>query len=204
MPPLIPTPVPPAASASSFSSPVRLRTTVPIPADIPDELRKHLAAINLSLQLAEKAFTSNAGASSPAAGDWPKLTGSPSTILASNMGRLIVTAAQTLSYGQMINLFTNGDALGARLASASDPSTHCDGFCNVASGIMVGTSGEIILSSGTVNISGLTPGQQYYLSQTPGAIQGSPVVTAGTINQYLGKAIDKTTLYFDRQKWVVN
>lgn len=46
---------------------------------------------------------------------------------------------------------------------------------------------------------GMTPGQAYYLAETSGTIQTTPVLSATKLAQYVGRAVSTTDLYFNPQ-----
>jgi len=81
----------------------------------------------------------------------------------------------------------------AYLAHASGPTTFCTGFCATDGGVIAGSLCAVQWSAGIVPyIGGLTEGQIYYLSDTPGTISNAP----GTYTQPLGYAVAPTYFYF--------
>jgi hypothetical protein len=115
-----------------------------------------------------------------------------SSILIQNSLRVFSTFSEDVAYGQMVNLYdSGGGVLTARLASATAANLVCRGWCAEAGGVTVGNVGQIKLGGICTAISGLTPGDTYYLANTPGGI----AVTAGTVSQKVGFALGPTTLF---------
>ena len=114
------------------------------------------------------------------------------TILQQNTNRLYVLFSEAASYGQIINLHNVSGVLNARLASASAAGKQGHAWCSTVGGVAANAYGEVMLGGLCTAISGLTPGQSYYLGNTSGAI----APTAGTVNQLVGYALTTSNLYF--------
>ena len=114
------------------------------------------------------------------------------TILLQNTNRLYVVFSENVSYGQMVNLYNNAGTLTARLASAASAGKQAHAWCSTVAGVTAGNYAEVMLGGLCTAISGLTPGQSYYLGNTAGAI----APTTGTVNQIVGFALTSVNLYF--------
>lgn len=103
----------------------------------------------------------------------------------------------TITYGRVVNILDTAGVSHVRLASASAPPYPALGFCPTLAGVASGTPGEVQTIGKITNLTGLTPGAIYYLSDTtPGSYQTTKPVGAGKIVQPVGFALDATTLYF--------
>lgn len=111
-------------------------------------------------------------------------------------------ASETLSSGNMVNLWNDGGTLKVRKANATDNTKPCDGF--VIGSVTSGASGSVFVVGGlSVGLfSGLTIGDEIYLSTTAGAITATAPSTSGNIVQRLGKAVSASTIIFNRSDFV--
>jgi hypothetical protein len=108
-----------------------------------------------------------------------------------------ITASENLAAGDFVNIYNNS-GVSVRKADASDAVKTADGFVlsNVTSGNQV-----LVYFEGVNNqLSGLTIGENYYLSHsTPGSIVTAVGLTSttGHIIQRLGRAVDTTEIAFE-------
>jgi hypothetical protein len=186
----------------SYSSPVDFRIPQGPPDGLPPAITGAFEEVYNTMQQFILAFVNNCGIGQQRPNDWSALAGSPSTILANNMGRLYVLASENIAFGAAINLFNNGGVLGARNANATNNTKPCDGFCSTSGGITAGSVGEVIVCGGTTTITGLVLGTRYYLSTSNGQVTAVAPVAAGNIEQYLGVALSTTTLLFNIGYWI--
>ena len=114
------------------------------------------------------------------------------TILTQNTNRLYVKFSEAVSYGQLVNLHNVSGVLNARLSSAAVAGKQGHAWCSTVGGVASGAFGEVMLGGLCTAISGLTPGQSYYLGNTAGTI----APTAGTVTQLVGFALTASNLYF--------
>ena len=117
-------------------------------------------------------------------------TAAPTTVLQQNVLRFYVLFSESISYGQVVNLWNNAGTCNARLASAS-ASKPMHAWCSTAGTITAGNYGEVMLGGLCTAIAGLTPGTTYYLGNTAGSI----ATTAGTLSQKIGYALAPTYLF---------
>jgi hypothetical protein len=101
-----------------------------------------------------------------------------------------VTAAETINQGNAVYLdHTTGQARNA-IASGTEAQSHVIGFANQTQ-----TAGNLIqiLVGGIIGLSGLNPGNHYYLSaSTTGEIVFTPPSGAGNHVTYVGQATSAT------------
>lgn len=112
-----------------------------------------------------------------------------------------IVAGEDLLLGSAVSFTDVAGILTARNANATTGARPCQGFCTEIGGIATGNSGEVSLATGYTSVSGLTPGQSYYLSTTDGLIAASPAVAAGNIEQYVGFGVTSTLLSFNTGYW---
>lgn len=157
---------------------------------------------NALLQL-QQAITNYAGADQQPSAQWNQLRATD-TILAQNAHRLYVPASEAISYGAMTNLYNNAGTLNARNANATNNTKPAYGFCSQAGGTLgAGAYTEVIVLTGLVGTSGLTPGTRYFLSTTNGLITSVAPVAAGNIEQVVGVALSATEFLFNASiQWV--
>ena len=110
----------------------------------------------------------------------------------------ILEAAEDVAPGQYVNIF---DDLGTEKVRLADNSNGRDahGFIPTGGGATTGNNATVYFEGPNSNLSGLTAGQRIYLGTAGGAITTplAPVTDAGDIHQYLGRAIDATTVNTD-------
>lgn len=120
------------------------------------------------------------------------------TLLRHQVGRLYVTASEAIGFGDFVNLHNTAGVLNVRKANgASGAVKKARGFCTTVGGIAIGAKGEVILSQGLLVISGVNPGDDVYLSATPGQATLVALTGAGQLEQYLGTAVATNLVYID-------
>lgn len=105
-----------------------------------------------------------------------------------NLSRVYVKATEAIALGAVVNFYNNGGTLAARNANAATPQ-YARAYSTGA--VAANAVGEF-QCMGAVTITGLTPGQTYYLSNTPGIISSA----VGTNTQVVGYALTSTKLMF--------
>lgn len=111
--------------------------------------------------------------------------------------KIIVQAAESLAYGEMLTYSIDTGKIVAHRASATNLARPAHGVCNAPTGIAASTFGEALFMSGrTQGIAGTTFGAAYYLS-VDGAIQLAPPVSTGVINQVLGIGLGSAGFYLN-------
>lgn len=152
------------------------------------------AAVDLSIQGLNnllRAFEQYGGITQKPESDWGS-TPPQDTILRQNAGRFYLPASEALPFGALINIHNSGGAK-AQLASSVGKAAH--GYCNVQGGVAAGEDCEVILGMGLVGIGGIVPGQNLYLSATPGVPSLVPDTGGGRIEQFVGIGIGTDLAY---------
>jgi hypothetical protein len=157
---------------------------------------------NNSGQLAEvEATTSSSGAGS--AGKIVALDSAgklDNTMMPTGIGATTKLAATTesLSAGDLVNLFNDSGTIKARKADASN-GRRAVGF--VLSAVTSPNNATVYLDGTITGLTGLTPGAAYYLSgATAGAATATAPTTSGYISQEIGIALSATEINFEEQQ----
>lgn len=175
----------------------RIITGLPaLPSDsLPKEIYSDILLIHNAIRNVQTGVSRYCGIDSQPTDLWSQI-GYADTVLTGNLTRLYPVAAVAIAAGQVINLFSNGGVLGARLASASSSTTMAHGIANTT--CAAGQRFEMqFLRSLVTSISGMIVGNVYYLGVTAGAIQNLPPTVAGTIAQPVGLAATSSILIMD-------
>ena len=145
--------------------------------------------------------------SSAGAGDANKViaTGSDgkldTTLLPTGVGPDTVTieASENLAAGDFVNIH---DATGAKVRKADASNTRpANGF--VVASVTSGQNATVYLSGRNTELTGLTPGTRYYLSDTTaGAATATAPTDSGDLVQYLGTADSTTSLVFEDNGYI--
>ena len=101
-----------------------------------------------------------------------------------------VTASGALAAGDFVNIFDNLGTLTAQLADEST-GLNANGFVTAA--IPDTTTGTAFVAGVNNQVSGLTPGDSYWLS-TAGGVTTTPPTTEDGVQQPLGIALSATEL----------
>lgn len=105
------------------------------------------------------------------------------------------TAGEALSAGDFVYVDSSGEVRKAD-ASASGASKVAVGF--VLEAVSSGNNATVYLEGNNDALSSLTAGTRYFLSaSSPGAVTTTAPSTAGHVVQYIGVAINATTIAFD-------
>lgn len=132
------------------------------------------------------ALNAGGGAGFPFAGT-AVITGS--IVLTSGSGFPSLLASETLTAGDLVNVFSGG----VRRASSNDTTRQAHGFVTSSA---VATNPVIVFYSGLITgITGLTTGARYFLSAS-GAESTTPPAITGQLSQEIGVAISTTALLF--------
>lgn len=106
-----------------------------------------------------------------------------------------VVTSENLAAGNLVNLYDNAGTPTARKADATAEGKEVIGF--VLSGTTSPASALVYMEGKITGLSGLTPGARYYLNTTAGTLTTTAPSTAGNIIQFVGIAINSTTLSFE-------
>jgi hypothetical protein len=105
---------------------------------------------------------------------------------------------EALSSGDFVNIYDNGGVRTVRKANAAAATPRAaHGF--VLSGSAIGTTAVVYTVGENDQLSGLVPGDRYFLSaSTAGAVTSTPsILTAGNLFQLMGFATSATSLRFE-------
>lgn len=108
------------------------------------------------------------------------------SLLAHQLKRLYVIAGEDLIFGAFVHSYDDAGVLKVENANSTDWTKPACGFCSVAGGSLTDEWTEIIIGEGTLPITGLNPGQSFYLSPVDGLAGVVPDTTAGHLEQFLG------------------
>ena len=110
-------------------------------------------------------------------------------------------ASEALSAGDFVNIYNASGTLTVRKADATTNGKPAHGFV-LAAVSSSGTATIYSLSQTNTQVTGLTPGADYYLDTTPGQITTTPPSTTGNIVQYIGVASSATSIIFENTKTI--
>lgn len=119
------------------------------------------------------------------------------TMMPSGIGNDVksITASEALTASNFVNLWSDAGVLKMRKADAAT-GKRIDGF--VLESVASGATGVCYLSGINNQLSGLTVGSTYWLSDSvPGGVTSTPIVAAdGKISQKAGRALSATDLLY--------
>ena len=122
----------------------------------------------------------------------------PAYTIGASKRRIYVPAAEAINYGQLVNIFDNAGTMSAKLADATDATRPCLGISNTIGTVAIAGTVEVVLPGAYVSsVGGLTPGELYYLSTTPGTGSNAAPGAAGNIIQPLGFAVATAGFFFN-------
>lgn len=183
-------------SQSQLDSPIQL-TLPQVAQGMPKDIQPFFQDLYDAIYQLQLAFVNYAGVAPQPKSVWSQILASQ-TVLAQNMDRTYLQATETIATAAMVNVFNSGGIAKVQNANATTGAKPCHGYCNVAGGGVAGDFLEIIMFKGLCTLfSGLTPGQEYFLSTVAGSIQTVKPVAAGNIEQFLGVALDANSLFFN-------
>lgn len=106
----------------------------------------------------------------------------------------VITTSEALSAGDFVN-FHSSSGIKARKADGAAVGKDADGF--VLAAVTSGGSATVYLRGINNQVTGLTPGEDYFLSvTTPGGVQDAAPTANGQVSQRIGKALSATELAF--------
>ena len=112
-----------------------------------------------------------------------------------------MVASETLVAGDFVNIWDDGGTAKMRKADATTAAKRAHGF--VLAGVASGASDTVYFEGANTALTGLTPGQTYFLSKTtPGGVSATEPAAPG-IGQPLGAAYSPTALDFERQRIII-
>lgn len=103
-------------------------------------------------------------------------------------------ASEALVAGDIVNVYDASGTPKARKSNATTNGKPANGF--VKAGVSLGDMVDVYFYSNNDVLTTLTPGARYFLSTTAGTITTTPPATAGNVVQFVGVAVNSTTLAF--------
>ena len=103
-----------------------------------------------------------------------------------------LTAGESLSAGDKVYVNASEEVMKANGGASG---VAAQGF--VLTSATSGNPVTVYWEGRNTALSTLTPGARYYLGDTAGAVTDTPITGSGKIHQYVGRAINSTTLVFE-------
>jgi hypothetical protein len=165
------------------------------PQGLPQETYAAVLSIHNAIRKLQSTLNYEVGLTGEAPQYWSQLT--PTEGVSDARSRLYLRCAETISYGQAVNVFLNGSELQARLAVASDPLKLVSAFCHSEGSFDAGEVAEFFLPPCLIeSVGGLTPGSWYWLSVVPGILTPIEPTGAGVEVQLIGQALETNKLWY--------
>lgn len=108
----------------------------------------------------------------------------------------LIEASEDLAAGDWVNIHASTGAK-VRKADATTAGKEADGF--VLAVVTSGNNATVYFVGTNDQITGLTPGSEYYLHTTGGAEVATAPTGSGNVQQPLGKASSATAVFFQKQ-----
>lgn len=105
-------------------------------------------------------------------------------------------ATENLAAGDHVNIYDASGTTSIRKADASTNGKPADGY--VLSAVTSGQNGLVYKEGTNTQLTGLTGGNDLYLSTTPGQVSATPPSATGNVVQRVGKALSATESDFER------
>lgn len=106
----------------------------------------------------------------------------------------VVLASENLGVGDYVNIYDNLGTANVRLA---DNSNGRDAHGFVKDAVTSGNNATVYFEGANDDLSGLTPGARYYVDTAGGVTSTPPTIATATISQFVGIAINATTINTD-------
>jgi hypothetical protein len=107
-----------------------------------------------------------------------------------------ILASETLAAGDFVDIYDNTGTATCRKADVSATGKTADGF--VLAGATSGNNATIYFEGQNNQLTGLTAGVSYFSSPTvPGGVTATAPSTSGQVVQFVGVAINATTINTD-------
>lgn len=108
----------------------------------------------------------------------------------------VFPASENLGSGEEINIWDDSGTLKVRKADATAAGKKSHGY--VLAAVTSGNNATVYFGGINTSKSGLTPGSEYYLSTTAGAVTTTPASTVGNVVQHVGVALSATEMEYER------
>jgi hypothetical protein len=107
----------------------------------------------------------------------------------------LIEASEALSSGDFVNVWNDGGTAKVRKADATTSGKEVNGF--VLDAVVSGVDGLVYFENTNTSLSGLTAGDAYFLSTTPGSVSNTPPTGSGNVVQKIGVAVASTEITFE-------
>ena len=113
-----------------------------------------------------------------------------------------IIASENLAAGDMVDIYDNTGTPNVRKADGSTAGKYATGF--VLAAVTSGSNAAVYFEGQNNQLTGLTAGARMYLSATtPGGIVATAPTGSGQVVQYVGRAINATTIAFEPAQPIV-
>ena len=113
----------------------------------------------------------------------------------------VLPASEALSASNLVNVWNSSGTASVRKADATAEGKPCHGF--VLDAAASGASVTAYFGRKITGLTGVVPGQRYYLDTTAGGFTAVPVSGAGKVDQFIGEGISTTEIGFEPDDYVV-
>lgn len=161
-----------------------------------DKLYNEFVIVYNAIRKMESALNYDLGLAGETSDLWSDLE--PADGVSTRKDRVYAKCSETINYGQMVSFHNVSGELRARLAKNTSAPFRAWAVCETEGAHTAGEIAEFALGNCKVNsIGGMSPGQEYFLSSTPGAIVNVPdPLTETNIQQSIGVALSATDMWF--------
>lgn len=113
-----------------------------------------------------------------------------------------IVASENLAAGDIVDIYDNAGTPNVRKADGSTAGKYATGF--VLAAVTSGSNAMVYFEGQNNQLTGLTPGARMFLSATtPGAVTAAAPTGVGQVVQYVGRAINATTIAFEPAQPIV-
>lgn len=107
----------------------------------------------------------------------------------------LIVASEALAAGDFVNVYDDAGTPKVRKADASSINTEANGF--VLAAVALNGTATVYFEGTNNQLTGLTPGKTYFLSETSGVATLTAPSTAGAIVQVVGRSAGTTKISFE-------
>jgi hypothetical protein len=113
-----------------------------------------------------------------------------------------IVSSENLAAGDMVDIYDNAGTPNTRKADGASAGKYATGF--VLAAVTSGDNATVYFEGQNNQLTGLTAGARMYLSATtPGEIVATAPTGSGQVVQYVGRAINATTIAFEPAQPIV-
>jgi hypothetical protein len=113
-----------------------------------------------------------------------------------------IVSSENLAAGDIVDIYDNAGTANVRKADGASAGKYATGF--VLAAVTSGSNATVYFEGQNNQLTGLTAGARMYLSATtPGEITATAPTGTGQVVQYVGRAINATTIAFEPAQPIV-